>query len=57
MRCTPQAFNAIQKAVQAPVEQQGLTGGFQTTVQVGGETITVTGIVINGASGIGTAFQ
>jgi RHS repeat-associated protein len=51
------AFRAIQQGTEAAVQQQGLTGVFQTTVQVGGETITVRGAVVNGAVKIGTAFK
>jgi hypothetical protein len=51
------AYNAINEATQVAVQQQGLTGLFETTVQVGGETITVTGTVINGVAKIGTAYK
>jgi hypothetical protein len=51
------AYNAIQQATQAAVKQQGLTGIFETTVQVTGETITIRGNIINGVVAIGTAFK
>ena len=52
-----EAFTAIQQATQAVVQQQKLTGVFETTVQVGGQTITVRGNVIHGVAQIGTAFK
>ncbi|MGH9680190.1 MAG: hypothetical protein ACRD4Y_09575, partial [Candidatus Acidiferrales bacterium] len=51
------AFNALQQATEAAVEKQGLTGVFETTVQVAGETVTVRGNVIGGIVKIGTAFK
>jgi len=51
------AMNALQQATEAAVQQQGLTGVFETQVQVAGETVTVRGNVINGAVKIGTAFK
>ena len=51
------AFKAIQQATEAAVQQQGLTGVFQTTVRVAGETVTVRGNVIGGVVKIGTAFK
>ena len=51
------AFNAIQEETQTAVEQQGLTGVFETQVQVAGETVTVRGNVENGVVKIGTAFK
>lgn len=51
------AFKAIQQGTEAAVQQQGLTGVFQTTVQVAGETITVRGNVVGGVVKIGTAFK
>jgi hypothetical protein len=51
------AFSRIQQAMKTAVARQGLTGVFQTTVQVGSETITVRGNVINGIAKIGTAFK
>ncbi len=50
------AFNAILKATQATVNKNGITGVFQTTVNVGGETIVVRGRVIDGVVKIGTSF-
>jgi hypothetical protein len=51
------AFNALQQATDAAVRQQGLTGVFETTVQVGDQTVTVRGAVVDGDARIGTAFQ
>jgi hypothetical protein len=51
------AYNALQKATQAAVTDQGLKGVFETTIQVGSETITVRGNVIDGIARIGTAFK
>jgi hypothetical protein len=51
------AMNALQQATEAAVQQQGLTGVFETTVQVAGETVTVRGNVVNGVVRIGTAFK
>jgi hypothetical protein len=53
----PAAFSAIERATQAAVSRQGLTGVFETTVRVGGENITVRGNVVNGVARIGTAFK
>lgn len=51
------AFTAIQEAIQAAAQQQGLQGVFQdVTVQVGSESVTVSGNVINGMVYIGTAY-
>ncbi len=51
------AMNALQQATEVAVQQQGLTGVFETTVQVAGETVTVRGNVVNGVVKIGTAFK
>jgi hypothetical protein len=51
------AYGAILQGTEAAVQQQGLTGVFQTTVKVGGETITVRGNVMDGVVKIGTAFK
>ena len=51
------AYQAMQKATEAAVKSQGLTGLFRTTIQGGGETITVKGNVVNGVVKIGTAFK
>jgi hypothetical protein len=51
------AGNAIQQAAEGAVRQQGLTGVFETSVKVGNQSITVRGIVIDGAVKIGTAFK
>ena len=50
------AYNALQSATQAAVASQGLTGVFETSVVVAGQSVTVRGIVIGGAAIIGTAF-
>ena len=52
-----EAFAAIQGATEAAVQQQKLTGIFETSVQVGGQAITVRGNVVNGVVQIGTAFK
>jgi RHS repeat-associated protein len=52
-----EAFAAIQGATEAAAQQQKLTGIFETTVQVGGQAITVRGNVVNGVVQIGTAFK
>jgi RHS repeat-associated protein len=51
------AYNALQKATQEVVRQQGLTGVFETSVKVGSQTVTVRGAVVDGVAKIGTAFQ
>ncbi len=51
------AFDAIVKGTEAAVQQQGLTGVFETAVKVGGETITVRGAIVDGLVKIGTAFK
>jgi hypothetical protein len=51
------AYNALQKATQQAVSQQGLTGVFETSVIVGSQTVTVRGAVVNGVAKIGTAFK
>jgi hypothetical protein len=51
------AYKALQEATEAAVKKNNLTGLFTTTVNVGGETITVKGIVVKGAVKIGTAFK
>jgi len=51
------AFQAIQQATEAAVQRQGLTGVFETAVEVAGETITVRGNVVGEAVKIGTAFK
>jgi hypothetical protein len=50
------AFEAVQNAAQAVVQQQGITGVFETVVNVGGVNVTVRGTVINGIVQIGTFF-
>jgi hypothetical protein len=49
-------YNAIEAAAAAEVSQQGINGLFQIVVNVGGQMVTVRGIVINGVVRIGTAF-
>jgi hypothetical protein len=51
------AFDAIQQATETAVQQQGISGVFQTTIQVAGQIITVRGNVISGVVKIGTAFK
>jgi len=51
------ALQAIQQATDAVVTAKGITGVFQETVTVGGQTITVRGTVIGGVAKIGTAFK
>lgn len=50
------AFNALQKATEAAVRSQGLSGVFEIIVNVGTETVTVRGNIIKGIVKIGTAF-
>jgi RHS repeat-associated protein len=50
------AYNAIQQATQGLVDQQGVTGVFEEVVNVGGQDVTVRGVVIDGVVRIGTAF-
>ncbi|MEA3091928.1 MAG: filamentous hemagglutinin [Caballeronia sp.] len=50
------AFGAIQSATQAAFNSGGLTGVFETVVDVGGTQVTVRGAVVDGAVKIGTAF-
>jgi hypothetical protein len=52
-----EAYQAILQATEAVVKQDGVTGVFQKTVQVAGESITVRGNVIDGVVHIGTAFK
>ena len=47
----------MQQATEAAVKSQGLTGLFETAVQVGTETITVRGNIVNGVVKIGTAYK
>jgi hypothetical protein len=50
------AYKAIQAATQEAVEAQGVTGIFETQVQVGNSTVTVTGNVVNGTLKLGNAW-
>ena len=49
-------FTAVQSAAQAAVRSQGLSGVFQTTVNVSGQNVVVRGNVIDGVARIGTCF-
>jgi hypothetical protein len=51
------AYNALLQATEQTVASKGLTGVFETTVQVGGESVTVRGAVVGGVVKIGTAFK
>lgn len=51
------AYNALQGATEAAVRAQGMAGEFTVSVQVAGETVTVTGKVVDGAVRIGTAYK
>jgi hypothetical protein len=51
------AFKAIQQATEEAVAAKGLSGKFETAVEVAGETINVRGIVMEGIVKIGTAFK
>jgi RHS repeat-associated protein len=51
------AYQAVQAAAQAAAQQQGLNGIVTTIVNVGGQTVRVTGNVINGVFRIGTFFM
>ena len=50
------AYQAVQNAAQAAVQQQGIAGVFEIVVNVGGVNVTVRGNVINGVVHIGTFF-
>ena len=52
-----EAYKALLQATEAVVKQDGVTGVFEKTVQVAGESITVRGNVIDGVVHIGTAFK
>jgi RHS repeat-associated protein len=52
-----QAYEAIEKAIDAAVSQKGITGLFEETVQVGTQQVTVRGNVINGVVHIGSAWK
>ncbi|MDP3327028.1 MAG: hypothetical protein Q8S60_01935, partial [Parvibaculum sp.] len=49
-------FRAVHNATQAAVRNQGLTGQYQTTVNIVGQRVVVTGKVINGTARIGTFY-
>jgi hypothetical protein len=50
-------MEALEKATEQVVKQKGITGVFEETVQLGTETVTVRGNVVNGCVKIGTAFK
>ncbi len=50
------AYAALQGATASAVQTQGLTGEFEMTVEVGGQSVKVTGVVMNGTARIGTAY-
>lgn len=50
------AFAAVRSATQAAVRARSITGVFETTVRVGGQSVVVRGNVINGAVRIATFF-
>ena len=51
------AFSALQGAAQSAVDAGGLTGRFETVVNVSGFDVTVGGAVVDGVARIGTAFR
>ena len=50
------AYAALERATQAAVRSQGLSGVYRVTVNVGGQAVEVTGKVVNGIVRIGTAY-
>lgn len=50
------AHAALERATQAAVRSQGLSGVYRVTVNVGGQAVEVTGKVVNGIVRIGTAY-
>ena len=48
------AFRAVEGATQTAVKNQGLTGVFKTTVEVGGQNVGVKGTVIDSTAHIGS---
>jgi hypothetical protein len=48
------AFKAVESATQAAARNQGLSGIFTTTVEVGGQNVVVKGRVIDGTAHIGS---
>jgi len=48
------AFRAVESATQTAARNQGLTGVFKTTVEVGGQNVVVKGTVIDGTARIGS---
>ncbi len=53
---TGAAFEAMKAATESVVKAQGLTGVFETSIQVAGLQVTVRGAVVDGIVRIGTAF-
>jgi RHS repeat-associated protein len=51
------AYEALQRATQAAVNSQRLTGVFEVVVRVGGSDVTVRGKVVDGVARIGTAYR
>ncbi len=49
-------FRAVESATQAAVRSQGLTGVFETTVNVAGQNVVVRGNVMEGVARVGTFF-
>jgi RHS repeat-associated protein len=49
-------FNAVRDSTQAAIESQGISGIFETTVNVGGQDVVVRGNAIDGIARIGTFF-
>jgi hypothetical protein len=50
------AFEAVQNAAQAAIQQQGITGKYKIVVNVAGLDVTVKGTVMNGVARIGTFY-
>jgi hypothetical protein len=50
------AHAALERATQAAVRSQGMSGVYRVTVNVGGHAVEVTGKVVNGVVRIGTAY-
>ncbi|HET7213821.1 MAG TPA: hypothetical protein VFL79_09535 [Terriglobia bacterium] len=52
-----EAYKALVQATEETVISKGLSGVFETSVQVGSHTVTVRGAVVNNVIKIGTAFK
>lgn len=50
------ALTALERAAQQLANQGAIRGVFATTVNVAGQTVTVTGAVVGGTARVGTAF-